>query len=335
MNELSDLARRFINQFQGGFPLTEYPYSRVAAQLGTKEATLISTLRDLLEQGVLSRFGPLFNADALGGAQTLAALSVPEERFSEVAEQVNALSAVAHNYRREHRLNMWFVVAAGSTVDVESCLKQIESCTGLQVFDFPKLAEYFLGLWLHLRDDGSIETVKPPPSSLSQSRSIDELDLRIVRATQTGLPLVRAPYAAVATSLNMAPHELITRLKNLLSAGVIRRIGAVPNHYRLGLRGNGMTVWDVPNKQVDALGRKIGALSFVSHCYRRPRHPGFWPYNLFAMVHGRERAEVLEKSESIARLLGTAYHANAVLFSSAVLKKTGLRLARKCHRVAR
>ena len=326
MNDLSALARKFINQFQGGFPLAEYPYSRVAAQLGTEEATLIPLLQGLLDRGILSRFGPLYDASRLGGAQTLAALRVPQERFAAVAEQVNAFAAVAHNYRREHRLNMWFVVAAGTSDEVEDCLARIASTTGLPVFNFPKLTEYFLGLWLSLEDGGVIDTVKPPVVRRSKPRALDDLDYRIVKATQAGLPLLSAPYRAIAKSLDIPTDELIGRLDAMLATGVVRRIGAIPNHYRLGLRGNGMTVWDVPDAQVDEFGRKISNLSFVSHCYRRPRHPGVWAYNLFAMVHGRERAEVMEKSAVISGLLGPACRARDVLFSSAILKKTGLRL---------
>ena len=326
MSELSGLARRFINRFQGDFPLVEDPYSRVAAQLGTQESTLISLVRDLLDRGILSRFGPLYDASRLGGAQTLAALSVPEDRFAAVADQVNAFPAVAHNYRREHRLNMWFVVAAGSTAAVDSCLDEIALETGLRVFNFPKQTEFFIGLWLRLDDDGEIDTVKPPPSSTPQSSSMDELDFNIVKSTQAGLPLVSEPYKAVATALQVSSDELLTRMETLLAAGVIRRIGAIPNHYRLGLRGNGMTVWDIPDAQADELGRKVGELSFVSHCYLRPRHIGIWPYNLFAMVHGRERAEVIDKSQRIAELLGPVCRDKDVLFSSAILKKTGLRL---------
>ena len=113
----------------------------------------------------------------------------------------------------------------------------------------------------------------------------------------------------------------------MLDAGAIRRIGAVPNHYRLGLRGNGMTVWDVPDNRVAEFGALIGGQPFVSHCYERPRHAGVWPYNLFAMVHGHDRSEVLDKSARLRELLGGDVRAHEVLFSSAVLKKTGLRLA--------
>jgi len=116
-------------------------------------------------------------------------------------------------------------------------------------------------------------------------------------------------------------------MRRMVELGIIRRIGAVPNHYAIGYRGNGMSVWDVPDEDADALGRRIGALDFVSHCYRRPRHLPLWPYNLFAMVHGRDCAEVDAKVAHIAGLLGSSVRGHAVLYSKRILKKTGLRLS--------
>jgi DNA-binding Lrp family transcriptional regulator len=112
----------------------------------------------------------------------------------------------------------------------------------------------------------------------------------------------------------------------MMQSGVIRRIGLVPNHYALGYRANGMSVWNVPDERIEELGRKIGELEFVSHCYQRPRHLPDWPYNLFAMVHGRSRAEVDTKVCTIARLLRPYNHGHTVLYSTRILKKTGLRL---------
>jgi DNA-binding Lrp family transcriptional regulator len=155
---------------------------------------------------------------------------------------------------------------------------------------------------------------------------LDALDRRIVLATQAGLPLVARPYHAIAAQVGASAAEVMARLEHMLAAGVIRRIGAVPNHYRLGYRANAMTVWDVPDERIAALGRAVGALASVSHCYHRPRHPPQWPYNLFAMVHGRDRAEVEAKVAEIARLLGPADRGHALLYSTRILKKTGMRI---------
>ena len=154
----------------------------------------------------------------------------------------------------------------------------------------------------------------------------DDIDRRLIVATQSGLPRVSRPYQAIAAQLGIDEAEVIRRLERMLASGAIRRIGAVPNHYALGYRGNGMSVWNVPDEHVRELGRLIGDLDFVSHCYHRPRHLPEWPYNLFAMVHGRDRAEVEAKVAQIARLLGTADRGHAVLYSTRILKKTGLRI---------
>jgi DNA-binding Lrp family transcriptional regulator len=148
-----------------------------------------------------------------------------------------------------------------------------------------------------------------------------------VLATQNGLPLVPRPYHALGQELGISAQEVMARLSGMLETGVIRRIGAVPNHYAIGYAANGMSVWDVEDSQVDAMGLKVGGLAFVTHCYRRPRHLPDWPYNLFAMVHGRDRGEVEAKAAIIREILGDACRGHEILYSSRILKKTGLRLA--------
>jgi DNA-binding Lrp family transcriptional regulator len=152
-------------------------------------------------------------------------------------------------------------------------------------------------------------------------------DRAIVRATQGGLPLVPEPYAAVAQAAGVTEAEVIARLAAMLADRRVRRIGAVPNHYKLGYAANGMSVWDVDDEAVDELGRQVGALPFVTHCYRRPRRLPAWRYNLFAMVHGRSRAETDAHVQAIRALLAPALRAHDVLYSTRILKKTGLRLA--------
>jgi siroheme decarboxylase len=154
----------------------------------------------------------------------------------------------------------------------------------------------------------------------------DDIDRKIIAITQTGLPLVATPYATIANKLGIEEAEVIGRMRRLLAEGAIRRIGAIPNHYALGVTANGMSVWDVADEAISDAGAKIGALDFVTHCYERPRHPPLWPYNLFAMVHGHSRAEVLEKVDRIADVLGGHARAHDVLFSTRILKKTGLQV---------
>lgn len=159
--------------------------------------------------------------------------------------------------------------------------------------------------------------------------TIDAIERRIIEATQAGLPLSPAPYAEVAAQLGLEEVEVIDLMRDLQARGVIRRIGIAPNHYALGMVANGMSVWDVENGAASELGARVGSLDFVSHCYLRPRALPQWPYNLFAMVHGRSREEVEEKRQEIAALLGAACRQSDILYSTRILKKTGLRIGRQ------
>ena len=154
---------------------------------------------------------------------------------------------------------------------------------------------------------------------------IDSIDRRVIAATQAGLPLTDRPYAQVAETLGLSEQEVIDRLAAMQERGIIRRIALAPNHYALGMVANGMSVWDVDDARASDFGRRIGALDFVTHCYLRPRAP-VWRYNLFAMLHGTSRQEVEEKRAIIRKMLGDACSACDILYSTRILKKTGLRL---------
>lgn len=162
---------------------------------------------------------------------------------------------------------------------------------------------------------------------MSEIYPLDEIDRALIVAVQGGLPRVPRPYHAIAEQTGLPPDEVMRRLQTMLDGGAIRRIGAVPNHYAIGWTANGMTVWDVDDAMVDSLGERVGAFDFVTHCYRRPRALPAWPYNLFAMVHGSSRDECAAKAAQIRALLGEACRASDILYSTRILKKTGLRLS--------
>lgn len=155
---------------------------------------------------------------------------------------------------------------------------------------------------------------------------ISELDRQLIEVTQDGLPLVTQPYDAIGEQLGISGEQVRQRLQEMLQTGLIRRIGAVPNHYRLGFTANGMSVWDIADDQVEAVGQAMSAIEGVSHCYQRPRCTPMWPYNLFAMVHGKNHDDVEAQVEVLKEIAGTAYRNHDVLYSTSILKKTGFRL---------
>lgn len=164
---------------------------------------------------------------------------------------------------------------------------------------------------------------QPANSEIDDDAVFDE---SLVRLAQSGLPIVAEPYQHLAFQLGCSEQRVIQRLNIMIDDGRVRRVGVVPNHYRLGYVSNGMSVWDVDDVLIDDVGERVGTLDMVSHCYRRPRKAPDWPYNLFAMVHGKSHEEVIDKVAIIAELLGDHVRGHDVLFSTRILKKTGMRL---------
>ncbi len=156
--------------------------------------------------------------------------------------------------------------------------------------------------------------------------SVEAEERAVLLAMQDGLPLVTEPYAVVAERAGLSQERVLEVVRRLLDTGKVKRLGAVPNHYALGISANGMSVWDVPDERVAETGRALGARPEVTHCYRRPRHLPVWPYNLFAMVHGRSRDEVRAAVNRIAAELGLAGCPHDILFSTRILKKRGMRV---------
>lgn len=321
---------RALDRLQDGLPVDAEPFGSVAKELNLRVEALLALIGDWIDVGVLTRFGPLFDAERIGGAVRLCAMSVPQDRFEDIAERVNAYPEVAHNYERRHKLNMWFVLASDRPERLDEVMALIERETGLPVLGLPKLKEFFIGLKVTPPPGMGLPETPLPERTASMSDTppgFDETDRHLVEALQTGLPLVPRPYDVIAERTGLKPDVVVARMADMLRRGSIRRIGAVPNHFALGWTENAMTVWDVDEDAIDTLGARIGRLPFVSHCYRRPRRLPDWPYSLFAMVHGRSWAEVDKKIAAITDICGTWLRASDRLYSTRILKKTGLRIS--------
>ncbi|MGM0590645.1 MAG: Lrp/AsnC family transcriptional regulator [Halobacteriota archaeon] len=365
--DLTTLDRAIINAYQGGFPVVERPWDAAAAALRERgvdvDATgLLRRVRELDEEGVLTRFGALVNAEAIGGMATLVAMHAPPERFEEVTEQVNAHREVAHNYEREHpHLNMWFVVSVAEESRIDEVLAAIEEETGQPTYNLPKIREFRVEAKFTV--DGPVAegidlSDLGPAVEATDRTTLTPAERDLVLEIQGGLPLTETPYADVAGAIGRDTEWVLRTLQRFDSEGKVRRVGVIPNHYALGYTENGMTVWNVPDDRVEAVGPAVASLDFVTHCYRRPRHEGVWPYNFFAMTHGRTEEESRRRIEQVRETMaeywdvdeepssarqtqfcdGDAEPASArqaestdgawdTLFSTRILKKTGIRMA--------
>ncbi|WP_049984976.1 siroheme decarboxylase subunit beta [Halobellus rufus] len=338
--ELSALDRAVINAFQGGFPVVERPFEPAAAALRERgvdvtAGELLERVRELDESGTLSRFGALVNAEEIGGTATLVAIHAPEDRFEEVAEAVNGHREVAHNYEREHPyLNMWFVVSVADEDRVAEVLAEIEAETGEETYNMPKRREFRVEAKFLV--DGPIPEGDVDLSDLgpdvtpTDRRALTPEERDLVVEIQGGLPISETPYADVADAIDADTAWVVETIKRFEREGKVRRVGVVPNHYALGYTENGMTVWNVPDEVVEEVGPAVASLPFVTHCYRRPRHGDVWPYNFFAMTHGRSEAEsdrrIEQVRETMAEYWDVADDDWDSLFSTQILKKTGIRL---------
>jgi DNA-binding Lrp family transcriptional regulator len=295
------------NAWQRDFPLVPRPFAEIAASTGRDEQDVLHEFISLKDDGAIDRIGPVFRPNTVG-ASCLAAMAAPPERLEEVAAHVNSYRGVNHNYQREHHYNLWFVVTGRSEPEVQWMLSCIEYATKLPVLRLPLLEEYHIDLGFDLG------TGTAPRRCISACNALElsEQDKAMAGRLAAGLPLVPEPYAA----LGYPEAEVLDSLHRWLEAGIVRRIGAVVRHRRLGYEANAMVVWDVPDSEVAAAGARLAADSAVTLCYRRPRVPPDWPFNLFCMVHGRERSRTVAEVRRMAESHGLERFPRAVLFST-------------------
>ena len=306
-----------LNEWQRDFPLVVRPFQTIAEKVGAGETAVISTLTRLQERGAISRVGAVF-APRRVGASTLAALAAPPRHIERIAALVSARPQVNHNYQREHRYNLWFVATAANAAELASTLAAIEAEAGCRVLSLPLEQEYHIDLGFDLNSPHKHYAHIPS----APAREPDARERRLIAMLQPGLELTTRPFAQLAQTCGMSEREVLGGLDRWLDEGLIKRFGVVVRHYELGYRANAMVVFDVPDANVDALGRQLAGEAGVTLCYRRRRSLPDWPFNLYCMVHGRDREHVLPTVDRLGRLAGCP---GLPLFSTRRFKQCGAR----------
>jgi DNA-binding Lrp family transcriptional regulator len=323
------LTEKLLNDFQHDFPLSPTPFTQIARRLNTSTAAVLARLKELQVQGAVSRVGPVFRPNTIG-ASTLAAMQVPAAELERVAAVVNGFPEVNHNYEREHRYNLWFVITAANQAALAETLLRIEQQTGHAVLYLPLVRDYHIDLGFRMtlaereplpESDATFETVVIGADGDAVRGHAEDL----IEAVQAGLPLIARPYRAIGARLGIPEQAVIERLRGMIDAGIIKRLGVVVRHHELGYRANAMVVWDMPDERVERIGRRLGDIDCVTLCYQRPRRLPDWPYNLFCMVHGRDRNDVLACIARLVEALGLGDIPHAVLFSGRRFKQRGAR----------
>lgn len=314
------LEFHLLNDYQHEFPLVSRPFQTIAGTLGVAEDKVLMTLRRLSADGKVSRVGAVFRPHQVG-ASTLAAIAAPPDRLEQVAALVSEYPEVNHNYARDHRYNLWFVVTAATQERVQSVLGDIESRINRAVLFLPMLEDFHIDLGFDLT--GRPAHKHDRFAAADAHHVMSATDYRIVTAIQGGLPITSRPFTQTARQVGIGEDELLSRLRQMTTGGIIKRFGVIVRHHELGYRSNAMTVWDIAENAVSTIGRKIADYDFVTLCYRRQRHNPLWGYNLYCMIHGRDRDTVMEHVEQLRSECGLQAYPHEVLFSTRRFKQCG------------
>ncbi len=319
---MKNIEQQLLNDYQRNFPLVPEPYTHIAHELKTDTQTILNMLCELNSHGKVSRIGPVFKPNIIG-ASTLAAMSVPEAQLSEVAALVNNFSEVNHNYEREHHLNLWFVAVASDQNKLDTVLDEIHRSSGYEVMNLPLLKEYYIDLGFRMDAKSRKKADHNNDEQISPHDFDHTRDGQLIAAIQTGIPLIERPYFAIGQQLGLSEATVIRKISELQVTGIIRRMGIVVRHHEMGYRANAMLVWDVPDDQVDKLGKQLSAEDDVTLCYQRPRIEPDWPYNLFSMIHGKSRDEVMDCIQRLIEKLALTNTPHEILFSRQRFKQCG------------
>lgn len=287
---LTKLQKRLCNALQTGLPICARPFAEIAKKLNTNEKKILQQAQNLKRRGLIRRIGALVNYRALGMTSTLVAAHVPGGKLRGVAETVNSLENVSHNYLRDHYYNLWFTLQARTTGQIDSILSELSEQFGIAFHSLPVKRVFKLEVYFDAESGGQAllsvsrgrQGAGVPKDKVVKLRESEKL---ILSKLQDGLKVTAEPFVFLLAS-SMTNEDVLRVITGLIDKGAIHRIGAVVNHRKLGFIANVLFGSEVPRSRVVSVGRELARLAIVSHCYERKVFRG-WPYNLFAMMHGR------------------------------------------------
>lgn len=328
--EISPLQGELLTRIQADFPVKARPYAVLAEALGADEAQVISATRALRTGGVIRRIGAIFDSHRLGYRSTLCAIAVPEERIDEVASLISEYPNVTHNYEREDRYNVWFTLIAPTEARIIAILDEIAERTGISdILNLPAVRLFKIKVDFDITGEREQRAEAPPiikPAEV-EAVTLNREEKALARLLQSDLPVVERPFVEIARTLVECGYDVdeawvLDKTREWVAERVIRRFGAAIRHHRTGFSANAMGVWSCPEERVEEVGRIMASFKEVSHCYERPTAPT-WPANLYTMIHGRSRAEVVDAAERIRE--AASLEAPRLLYSVREFKKSSMK----------
>ncbi|MFA5400806.1 MAG: hypothetical protein WC359_10225 [Dehalococcoidia bacterium] len=311
---------RLLGMLQSGFPLSREPYNEMGVKLGMSGDDVITRIVNLKKKGIVRQISPVLDARKLGFQSTLIAMKVDGSRIRSAEKYLVAHPGISHGYEREHEFNIWVTLSVPPGMDLQAEVMNISAGSHAQaIIALPAVKVFKLRTNFSHIEDTSEEEDTLSGNGLPGRARLLKADKQIINGLQHDLPLSADPFTPLAHSMGMDVDEMLSHSRALLRRGVIRRYGASINHRMAGYRANAMTCWKAPSGRVDELGRLLASNGHVSHCYERTTIDP-WRYNLFAMVHSRDRATCLQTIEKMTYRTGLTDY--AVLFSIKEFKKT-------------
>ena len=329
-DELDDVDNELLNAVQWDFPLEPRPFAVLGERLGIPEAEVRERITKVKELGVLRQLSAIFDTRALGYGSALVAAQIDPDRVDEAAAVISAHPGVSHNYKRNHRYNLWYTVAVPPGDSVEEHVDVLHRESGAIVTrKLPTLKLYKIGVKLDMTGNTAanakaevLEHEKPERREHMEAPELSDLEVATIRVVQEDLPLVEHPFAAYGELIGTDEATVLDLLRSFKERKLMRRFAAVMNHRSAGFKANAMGVWAVPEERLDEIGPQMAGFALVSHCYRRPVYDD-WPYSVFTMVHGKNARDCEETIAAIHDETGVDEY--ALLWSVKEYKKTRVR----------
>ena len=307
---LSAFEKRLCNTLQNGLPIRRRPFAQIAKTLRSTENEVLKRTRGLVNRGVIRRLGVVVNWRALGKVSTLVAAHIEQGDLQKIIKAVNKLEGVSHNYLRGHHYNLWFTLRADSQKQISTILKKLSRRFGSAFHSLPVIRPFKLDVRFDAESEGrrllaSDDTpAKDLPGQEGQMtddgrRTISKIDEEILKGLEGGLKVVSRPFEFISDD-DFEVADGLLHIEEMMAGGVISRVGAIVNHHKLGFVANAMFVCKAKKSRAIKLGEKLAAIDIVSHCYER-RIFRKWPYNLYAMMHGRSLADIRRAAEKFVR----------------------------------
>ena len=308
-----------LSRIQKKFPLVERPFKAIADELSMSEDEVLAILQEQKKSNIIRQTSAIFDTKRLGYKSSLVAFKIPSEKISDAVKIINSHPGISHNYERNHDFNIWFTVAVSPTskLGLEKTVELLAEATGAEDYIIlPTLKLFKINVKLNTtgKDEKKEEVKKVKHTDIE----LTPLHHSIIRYAQNDIEIVKEPFKNIIEALNIDYDTFFNALNELQEAGVMRRFASILNHRKAGFSANAMVVWDVDEKNGEAIGEKAAAFSAVSHCYLRPKYEN-WPYNLFTMVHGKSTEETNAIIDEMALEIDSKSH--MPLYSSREFKK--------------